>query len=284
MCGICGFIQTQDQGLDARSILQDMCRTIQHRGPDDEGHYLQDNAALGARRLSIIDVEGGHQPISNEDGSVGIAHNGEVYNFPQLREKLLAAGHIFKSRTDTETVLHSYEEWGLDFANKLRGMFASAIWDSRRKRLVVIRDRLGIKPLYYTQLPDRSLVFGSELKAILAHPQVQARLEPRALDFFLTLEYIPAPYSIFKNIFKLPAGHILVFENGKVQVDRYWTLPLPQSHREKIRTQDIPALKDELYSLLKESVKLRMISDVPLGAFLSGGIDSSCIVGLRREL
>ncbi len=284
MCGICGFIQTRDQGLDTRSVLQAMCRTIQHRGPDDEGHYLQDNAALGARRLSIIDVEGGHQPISNEDGSVGIVHNGEVYNFPQLREKLLAAGHIFKSRTDTETVLHSYEEWGLDFANKLRGMFVSAIWDSRRKRLVVIRDRLGIKPLYYTQLPDRSLVFGSELKAILAHPQVQARLEPRALDFFLTLEYIPAPYSIFKNVFKLPAGHTLVFEDGKLQLDRYWNLPLPQSPREKIRSQDIPALTDELFSLLKESVELRMISDVPLGAFLSGGIDSSCIVGLMREL
>ncbi len=284
MCGICGFIQTQDQGLDTRSVLHAMCRTIQHRGPDDEGHYIQDNAALGARRLSIIDVAGGHQPISNEDGSVGIAHNGEVYNFPQLREKLLAAGHIFKSRTDTETVLHAYEEWGLDFAEKLRGMFVSAIWDSRRKRLVVIRDRLGIKPLYYTQLPDGSLVFGSELKAVLAHPQVRARLETRALDFFLTLEYIPAPYSIFQNIFKLPAGHTLVYEGGNIQVDRYWILPRPASPPVKRKTRDIPALKDELYALLRESVELRMISDVPLGAFLSGGIDSSCIVGLMREL
>jgi asparagine synthase (glutamine-hydrolysing) len=284
MCGICGFIQTQDQGLDTRSVLQAMCRTIQHRGPDDEGHYFQDNAALGARRLSIIDVAGGHQPISNEDGTVGIAHNGEVYNFPQLREELLAAGHVFKSRTDTETVLHSYEEWGLEFANKLRGMFVSAIWDSRRKRLVVVRDRLGIKPLYYTQLSDRSFVFGSELKAILAHPQVQTQMEPRALDFFLTLEYIPAPYSIFKNIFKLPAGHTLVFESGKVQVDRYWNLPTPPAFGKKTTVLDIPELKDELFSLLKESVELRMISDVPLGAFLSGGIDSSCIVGLMREL
>lgn len=283
MCGICGFIQTQDQGLDTHAVLQAMCRTLEHRGPDDEGLYFKDQAALGARRLSIIDVAGGHQPICSEDGSVGIAHNGEVYNFRQLREELQAAGHIFKTRTDTEAVLYSYEEWGLHFTSKLRGMFVSAIWDSPRKRLVLIRDRLGIKPLYYTQLEDSSLVFGSELKAILAHPQVRPALEPQALDLFLTLEYIPAPYSIFKNIFKLPAGHTLTYERGEIHIERYWHLPPPTSG-EKTGPPDVTSLKEQLFALLKESVQLRLISDVPLGAFLSGGIDSSCIVGLMREL
>jgi asparagine synthase (glutamine-hydrolysing) len=284
MCGICGFIQTRSRSFDTRSVLQAMCRTLAHRGPDDEGFYFQDQAALGARRLSIIDVAGGHQPISNEDGSVGIAHNGEVYNYPQLREELLETGHVFKTRTDTETVLHSYEEWDLDFTSKLRGMFVSAIWDSPRQRLVLIRDRLGIKPLYYTQLADGSLVFGSELKAVLAHPGVQPQLEPQALDFFLTLEYIPAPYSIFKNIHKLPAGHILVYEQGEVRIENYWHLTPPPTFEKRTAAPDIPELKEELFALLKESVQLRLISDVPLGAFLSGGIDSSCIVGLMREL
>jgi asparagine synthase (glutamine-hydrolysing) len=261
-----------------------MCQTIIHRGPDDQGVFVENNIGLGARRLSILDVEGGHQPLSNEDSSVWAAHNGEIYNCPDLRDELKERGHIFKSNTDTEIFVHSYEEWGLDFVQKLRGMFATAVWDRIENRLILVRDRLGIKPLYYTLLEDQTLVFGSELKTILVHPKVKRILEPQALDIFLTLEYIPAPYSIFKNIFKLPAGHQLVFQNGQVTITKYWDLE--PSSRESMPSQqpNIGSLKEELFCLLKESVRMRLHSDVPLGAFLSGGIDSSAIVGLMREL
>lgn len=288
MCGICGLIfPSPDQPIPP-DVLKAMCQTIQHRGPDDEGIYVKKNVGLGARRLSIIDVAGGHQPLSNEDSTLWIAYNGEIYNFPELREELAARGHMFKTRTDTETVLHSYEEWGVACVEKLRGMFAAAIWDSREQKLVLIRDRLGIKPLYYTLLPDKTLVFGSELKAILAYPHIVRKLEPQALDIFLTLEYIPAPLSIFKNIYKLPAGSYLVYNQGEIRMQKYWDLPDP-GIKEGAEAGAAPALsweacQEELYALLKESVKMRLISDVPLGAFLSGGIDSSCIVGLMREL
>lgn len=284
MCGICGFLSVDEHPFDPKAVLADMCQTIYHRGPDDEGLFLQKNVALGARRLSIIDVEGGHQPLSNEDGTLWIAHNGEVYNFPELRKELLTHGHDFKTRTDTETILHSYEEWGMEFSQRLRGMFATAVWDGQKQQLVLIRDRLGIKPLYYTLLADKTLVFGSELKALLAYPGIPRNIEPKALDFFLTLEYIPAPYSIFKNIFKLPAGHTLTCQGGKIQIHKYWETTPAYAVEKKISRQHLQSLMDELYSLLKESVKLRLISDVPLGAFLSGGIDSSTIVGLMQEL
>jgi asparagine synthase (glutamine-hydrolysing) len=284
MCGICGFIAVNDPGSDTRSRLGTMCRTIHHRGPDDEGIFIQKNVGLGVRRLSIIDVEGGHQPLSNEDGTSWIAHNGEVYNFPELKEELTGHGHSFKTRTDTETILHGYEEWGMEFVQKLRGMFATAIWDSQKEKLILIRDRLGIKPLYYTLLDDGTLVFGSELKAILAYPGVPREIEPRALDFFLTLEYIPAPYSIFKGIFKLPAGCTMTYQAGKTHIHKYWDISPSFAIEKKLSKHFVDSLMDELYSLLKESVRLRLISDVPLGAFLSGGIDSSAIVGLMREL
>lgn len=284
MCGICGFVPYTSTQNHAQDRLASMCQTIYHRGPDDQGLYLGGKAALGVRRLSIIDVEGGHQPLGNEDGSIWIAHNGEVYNFPELRKELLNRGHFFKTRTDTETILHAYEEWGLEFHQKLRGMFATAIWDEPQNRLILIRDRLGIKPLYYTCLEDKTLVFGSELKALLAYPGVPRRLAAPALDLFLTLEYIPAPYSIFQNVFKLPAGCMLIFENGSMQIQKYWELRSPEAYAETSPKRHLDTMMDELYELLKESVKLRLISDVPLGAFLSGGIDSSCIVGLMREL
>ncbi len=284
MCGICGFAGPPQSNRDAGSICAAMCRTIIHRGPDDEGVFTTAGAALGARRLSIIDLEGGHQPIGNEDGSIWVAHNGEIYNFPELRKELEARGHRFRSRTDTEAALHAYEEWGEDFAGRLRGMFATAVWDGRRRRLVLIRDRLGIKPLYYTRLGDDTLVFGSELKAVLAYPHVPRELEPQALDFYLTLEYIPAPYSIFKNIFKLPAGCRLTYGQGRLEVTPYWTLEAPEQPADPMTPSRLDGLTDELYELLKESVRMRLISDVPLGAFLSGGIDSSAIVGLMREL
>ncbi len=284
MCGICGFSGQASGRDEARDILSCMCRTITHRGPDDEGIFADDSVGLGARRLSILDVQGGHQPLSNEDGTVWAAHNGEVYNFPELREELQGRGHRFATRTDTEAVLHAYEEWGMAFASRLRGMFATAIWDGRQEKLVLIRDRLGIKPLYYTRLEDGTLVFGSELKALLAYPRVPRELEPQALDLFLTLEYIPSPLSIYRDIHKLPAGCTLEYSRGRMEIKSYWQVEPPAEPMGRVGTERLNTLTDELYALLKESVKMRLISDVPLGAFLSGGIDSSAIVGLMREL
>jgi asparagine synthase (glutamine-hydrolysing) len=282
MCGICGIVRTAHGAAFSRNLIAGMCDTIVHRGPDDEGIYIDDRAGLGNRRLSIIDVEGGHQPLSNEDGSIWIAYNGEAYNFAETRDALRVRGHAFSTRSDTETMVHAYEEWGAPaFLERFRGMFAFALWDKRKETLLLVRDRIGIKPLYYTQLADGSLVFGSELKTILVHPGVRREVEPRALDLYLTLEYVPAPLSMFKNIFKLPAGHFLAWHDGRIEVKKYWDLK-PNPH--PVKPVDLNAVQDELYSILKESVKLRLVSDVPLGAFLSGGIDSSAVVGLMREL
>ncbi len=283
MCGICGVAARAGGPPVTHELLGAMCRTIIHRGPDDEGIHVEAGIGLGTRRLSIIDLAGGHQPLANEDGTLWAAHNGEVYNFPELRRELEACGHTFRTRTDTEAVLHAYEEWGDGFVGRLRGMFVTAIWDRPRRRLVVVRDRLGIKPLYYTLLGDGTLVFGSELKAVIAHPGVRRRLEPQALDLFLTLEYVPSPWSIFKGVKKLPAGHMLLYQDGNISIRKYWDLPTKKRAR-LVEAKELPEVCDELYALLKESVKLRLISDVPLGAFLSGGIDSSTVVGLMREL
>jgi len=284
MCGICGIAAPSSSQPVSADLLQSMCRTIVHRGPDDEGIFAGTRVGLGSRRLSIIDVAGGHQPLSNEDGTVWISHNGEIYNFPAVREELLARGHRFSTRTDTETIVHAYEEWGEGFVHRLRGMFAFALWDGRKERLLLVRDRLGIKPLYYALLEDRSLVFGSELKALLVHPRVRREVDPRALDFFLTLEYVPAPLSIFRGIAKLPAGHWLAYQDGRVEVKKYWDIEAAAEAPGEPKKESLPEVMDRLYELLKESVKLRLVSDVPLGAFLSGGIDSSTIVGLMREL
>jgi len=282
MCGICGLVRRAGGAVFSRDLVASMCRTIVHRGPDDEGIYLDERAGLGNRRLSIIDVEGGHQPLSNEDGSVWIAYNGEAYNFAEISDDLKSRGHVFTTRSDTETMVHAYEEWGAPaFIERFRGMFAFALWDKRSETLLLMRDRIGIKPLYYTLLPDGTLVFGSELKTILTHPGVQREVDPRALDIYLTLEYVPAPLSMFKNVFKLPAGHYLTWRDGRIEVKKYWDLE-PNPH--PARPASLRAVEDELYALLKESVKLRLVSDVPLGAFLSGGIDSSAVVGLMREL
>jgi asparagine synthase (glutamine-hydrolysing) len=265
-----------------------MCATIVHRGPDDEGIFVTNTVGLGTRRLSIIDIEGGHQPLSSEDGSVWVAHNGEIYNFPDLRQELVSRGHSFRTRTDTEAIVHSYEEWGEQCIQKFRGMFAFALWDDRQKKLLVVRDRVGIKPLYYSLIEDkeRTLVFGSELKTILVHPEVERALEPQALDLYLTLEYIPEPLSAFKNIYKLPAGTFLAYEQGEIRLEKYWDITEDKESEkpDKLRSTNVVSLEDELYEKLKEAVKVRLISDVPLGAFLSGGIDSSAIVGLMHEL
>ena len=284
MCGICGIASPASAEPVDRSLLEAMCRTIVHRGPDDEGFYAAKSVGLGARRLSIIDLEGGHQPLANEDGTIWVAHNGEVYNFPELREELIARSHQFTTRSDTETIIHSYEEWGEKFVHRLRGMFAFALWDEKERRLLLVRDRLGVKPLYYTLLHDGTLVFGSELKAVLVHPRVSRDVEPRALDFFLTVEYVPSPLSIFRGIHKLPPGHFLAYKDGRIEVKKYWDIEAAVNPDGNPSPGSLPEIMDELYGLLKESVKLRLVSDVPLGAFLSGGIDSSTIVGLMREL
>ncbi len=265
--------------LDTRArLLRQMCDVIRHRGPDDEGVLVKNGVALGMRRLSIIDLVGGHQPMSGEDGSATIVFNGEIYNFLELKTQLNALGHIFKTNSDTEAIVHSYEEHGPSCVDHLRGMFAFAIWDDRKQQLFIARDRVGKKPLYYTITPERTFVFGSELKVLLEHPEVRREIDPKAIDAYLTLGYVPDPLSIFRGIHKLPPGHYLTLADGKVNVSEYWDFKFsteePRSEGDYL---------DELRFLLDESVRLRLISDVPLGAFLSGGIDSSTVVALMAR-
>lgn len=277
MCGICGFYQFENEA--DRELLTRMNDRIIHRGPDDDGYYFRGDVGLATRRLSIIDLETGHQPLPSHSKNSWMAYNGEVYNFPQLRKELEARGYRFRTRTDTEVVVNLYEEYGTGFAKKLRGMFACAVYDIKNHRLVLVRDHVGVKPLYYTVKPGSgNLVFGSELKTILEYPGIDRSIDAAALDYFLTLEYIPAPHSMFKSIRKLPAGHILVYEKGKLHIEKYWDPADASAGSAPADTGDFNALKEQFHHLLNESVKMRMISDVPLGAFLSGGIDSSAIV------
>ena len=277
MCGISGLMYADSTLSVNPEDVKRMCRTLVHRGPDDEGFFFEDNVGLGMRRLNIIDLHTGRQPIANETGSVWIVFNGEIYNFLELRSELEAKGHVFATHTDTETIVHAYEEYGDDCVNHLNGMFAFAIWDRDRERLLLARDRIGVKPLYYF-VNQRFLAFGSELKALLAFQEIPRALDFSALDVFLTFEYIPAPLSIFRGIFKLPPGHTLVFHKGKVQIRKYWELNFTKG---EIQTT---TAEEELMTLLKDAVRLRLRSDVPLGAFLSGGLDSSTIVAMMVEL
>jgi asparagine synthase (glutamine-hydrolysing) len=277
MCGISGLVYHDRHRSVDPDILKKMCDTMAHRGPDDEGFFFDGGVGLGMRRLSVIDLVSGHQPISNEDGQVWIVFNGEIYNFPQLREELGARGHEFATNTDTETIVHAYEEYGPDCVKKLNGMFSFAIWDPRRRRLMLARDRVGIKPLYY-YADHGCLVFGSELKALLQCAEVPRELDHLALDTYLTCEYIPGPRTIFKNVHKLPPGHVLILEDGQTTVEPYWDI-----HYE-VNAGSEAELGQHLYDLLKDAVRRRLISDVPLGAFLSGGVDSSAIVCMMSEL
>jgi asparagine synthase (glutamine-hydrolysing) len=283
MCGIAGFIDLWDSGAvpepdDREQILDRMCRIITHRGPDDQGVMLKPGAALGMRRLSIIDLVTGHQPMSGEDESVSIVFNGEIYNFLELKPKLEALGHRFKTNSDTEAIVHAYEEFGPACVEDLRGMFAFAIWDDKNRTLFIARDRPGKKPLYYTVTRGGTFVFGSELKAVLEHPDVGREINLEAVDAYFTLGYVPDPLTIFLNIHKLSPGHYLTFSEGRLTVRRYWDFDLTAA--ESDREDDYV---DELRTLLDESVRLRLISDVPLGAFLSGGIDSSTVVALMAR-
>jgi asparagine synthase (glutamine-hydrolysing) len=278
MCGICGFYQHKIEA--DKKILETMNDQIVHRGPDDDGYFLEKHVGLAARRLSIIDLSMGHQPLCSHSENCWITYNGEVYNFPELREELIAKGISFRTKCDTEVIVNLYEAYGLDFVKKLRGMFAFGIYDRKKDRLVLVRDHVGIKPLYYSIKSNGNLIFGSEIKTILQYPGIDRQIDPRAVDWFLSLEYIPAPFSIFKHIHKLPAGHFLVYDKTMSQprIEKYWDVYKDSDRNGDLKVPDFNQLKEEFHHLLNESVKMRMISDVPLGAFLSGGIDSSAIV------
>jgi len=257
------------------ALVKAMADTIAHRGPDDEGYYVSGPVGLGFRRLSIIDLQTGHQPISNEDDTVWIVFNGEIYNYQELRDLLLSKGHVFKTRTDTEVIVHLYEEFGPKCLEKLQGMYGLAIWDTKARSLFLARDRVGIKPLYYC-LTGKSLVFGSEIKAILADPSVKREIAPELIDRFLTFLYMPGEETLLAGIKKLAPGHYLLIKDGKAKVRQYWDLDLAEPSR-KISLADAEA---ELQSLLAKTVELHMIADVPVGVLLSGGVDSTAVLSL----
>jgi len=279
VCGICGVFEYRHQRPVLRETLGAMLRIIRHRGPDDEGMYFDNELALGMRRLSIIDLVSGKQPIFNEDGSIVVVFNGEIYNYLELTEQLRERGHVLKTVSDTEVIVHLYEDLGEDCVHQLRGMFAFAVWDVRRRRLFLARDRLGVKPLYYTQAGGR-LIFGSEIKALLQHPEVEARLDLDGLRNFLSLKYVPAPQTMFAGILALPPGWRLTCDRNGVAAGPYWDLSFACDPADK---RDERAYAEQLEALLRESVRLELRSDVPFGAFLSGGLDSSTVVALMSQ-
>jgi asparagine synthase (glutamine-hydrolysing) len=278
MCGICGTY-----GLTDKDLLKKMCETISHRGPDDEGHYFDSNVMLGMRRLKVIDLNTGNQPIYNEDGSLVVIYNGEIYNYRDIRSELENRNHVFKTNSDTETIVHLYEEFGDKCVEKLRGMFAFALWDSVKKRLVLARDRIGIKPLYY-YFKDGVLIFASELKALLEYPNIKKGINLHALHDYLTYMYVPAPDTIFNDIYKLLPGHLLFCKDGKLIVKQYWDINNGDYDYKGISGIEENELSAQLLNLMQESVKMHLISDVPLGVFLSGGTDSGSIVALATEI
>jgi len=271
VCGICGLAGAPD-----RALLERMSASLEHRGPDSTGEFVEGPVALASRRLSIIDLAGGDQPIANEDGSCVVVQNGEIYNHPELMHELARAGHAYRSHSDTETIVHLYEEHGLDFARRLRGMFAIAIWDDRRRRLVLARDPYGIKPLYY-RAAGGTLEFASELRAL---PRGEIDLD--ALEAFLAFNSIPSPYSIFRDVCKLPAGHLLVWEeSGEVRVERF-ARPGPAAESE-LRGAEEAELLEELRARMRDSVRAHLLADVPVGVLLSGGVDSSLLAALAAQ-
>lgn len=275
MCGICGFVHSPLP--EPSPVLQRMCHTLVHRGPDDEGYYAAAPAHLAMRRLSIIDLDTGQQPMTNENGTLWLVFNGEIYNYRELRGRLQQLGHTFTTQSDSEVIIHAYEQYGPDCLHHFNGMFAIAIWDETRQTLFLARDRIGIKPLYYW-CDGQQFVFGSELPALLAHPLVPRQVDCVALDQFLTLEYIPAPRTILAGVAKLPAGTWLTFHDGRLHQETYWDVP------EVPVPSDPMACQEQLAELIEDAVRLRLVSDVPLGAFLSGGIDSSTVVAQMSRL
>jgi asparagine synthase (glutamine-hydrolysing) len=277
MCGICGFCFSDKKPVDF-DVLMKMTSALKHRGPDDEGYYTNAGIAMGHRRLSIIDLDTGRQPIHNEDKTIYVVFNGEIYNFPELRRGLEERGHRFYTKTDTEVLVHCYEEMGERCLERLNGMFAFAIWDGKKRKLILARDRIGIKPLYYAY-NGKDIAFASEPKAILKLPWIEGRLDPQGLSHYLSYDFIPAPYCIYGDIRKLPPGHQIVYEEGKLRCERYWDLDLSDRFEGGVDDEEISEL---IWSEFCRSVKMRLISDVPLGVLLSGGIDSTSVLAALR--
>jgi asparagine synthase (glutamine-hydrolysing) len=279
MCGICGVFNYRSGKPVDEPLLRYMANQIIHRGPDDDGFYINGSVGLGMRRLSIIDLEGGHQPMSNEDGTVWIVLNGEIYNFPDLRRDLESKGHIFRTRSDTETVIHAYEEWGVNAFSKLNGMYGFALWDGKKQEILLARDPYGIKPLYYGDI-NGSLLFGSEIKAILASdPPIRREVNLSALDQYFTFMFVPSPNTMFMGINKLPPGYILRVnsENG-VSLERFYRL-IPSDHQYKSKAEWLEALRFEI----EAAVRRQMVADVPVGVLLSGGVDSATVATLMSS-
>lgn len=275
MCGICGIAFSDGRNVE-RDVLEEINNTLRHRGPDEAGYFFSEGIGLGIRRLKIIDLETGSQPIFNEDQQICVVYNGEIYNFIELRNDLLSRGHRFYTKSDTEVIVHLYEEFGIDMVKKLNGMFAFALWDNQKKILYLARDQFGIKPLYYALFPY-GIIFASELKSILRYRELRSEIDYDSLCRYLVAEYIPSPHSIFKGIKKLPPGHYLKFDRISHEITRYWRLDL------KDRYTDFDKAKEEFRELFKDAVRIRLVSDVPLGAFLSGGIDSSSVTYFMKD-
>ena len=283
MCGITGIVDMRGERPIDESLLRAMNGVIGHRGPDGDGFHFEPGVGFGHRRLSIIDLEGGKQPLYNEDHTVVVTYNGEIFNFMEVERELLQRGHTFRTRSDTEVIVHAWEEWGVECLKRFNGMFAFAVWDRRAKTLFIARDRLGVKPLYYAELADGRLIFGSELKALLLHPQLQRRIDPQAVEEYFAFGYVPDPKTIYRDVKKLEPGAYICMKRGDSHVKpvRYWDVPLDG---ERAPGQPAAAWEEELRARLKEAVRKRLVSDVPLGAFLSGGIDSSAVVAMMREI
>jgi asparagine synthase (glutamine-hydrolysing) len=277
MCGIVGIVRNDQARVD-EALISQMCEAIHHRGPDEDGFYLNGPIALAMRRLAIIDLKGGQQPIHNEDRTAWIIFNGEIYNYPELRRELEELGHTFYTHSDTEAILHAYETYGVDCPKYLHGMFAFAIWDEKKQNLFLARDRVGKKPLLYAQVGGQ-LIFGSEFSALLLHPDISREIDREALHYYLSFMCVPAPYTIYRMIRKLEPGHYLRWHQGEVKIGCYWQ----PDFSKKIKISEDEAA-ERAVELLREAVRVRMVSEVPLGAFLSGGIDSSAIVALMSEL
>ncbi len=273
MCGICGV-----KGGVNEALLRRMTQIMVHRGPDDEGLYLDEHAGLGVRRLSIIDLAGGHQPISNEDGTLWVVFNGEIYNHRELRRRLESQGHRFTTRSDTEVLVHLHEEYGDAAVHLLQGMFAYALWDRRRRRMLLVRDRLGIKPLYYAEVGG-NLLFASEVKALLCHVALDPQPDLEALDLYLAFRYVPGPRTLFRGVRKLPPGHLLVAQDGSIQVRRYWELVLGDFQPDT----SVEEAAEEFRGLFHDTVQQHLISDVPVGILLSGGMDSSSVLAMAAD-
>ena len=280
MCGLAGIFDSRDRRPIDRELLAAMTDSLSHRGPDGAGFYVADGIGLGHRRLSIIDLAGGHQPLFNEDRSVLVVYNGEIYNFRELASQLRALGHQFRTVCDTEVVVHAWEQWGPDSVKRFRGMFAFALWDSNSSTLFLARDRLGIKPLYYAPLCDGRVIFGSEMKALLCDPALDRRFDIQAIEDYFAFGYVPDPKSIYESVRKLPPAHTLVWKRGAPtpRPQQYWEIGFHPNTR--LNEEDAC---NELRERMSEAVRLHLVSDVPLGAFLSGGVDSSSVVSMMAE-